>query len=658
MSWLEKLFKTYENCSTYIGKDAEDDLRLLPICHTTQNAQIEIVIDGSGNFKTANVISKANKSNAITEIPCTEESGGRAGSKPTCHPLCDKLQYIAGDYCKFGGRVTSGFLKNPNEPHRIYLESLSKWCASPYRNHKVEAIYNYVCNATTIADLIKVGVLHIDSVTGHLLKAWEGMQLEAPEIFNVMQNTASPEDAFVRWIVEITGDNSRKIWEDREVWQSWQDYYLSTKTTMGLCYVTGESIPLSKQHPAKIRHAADKAKLISANDKSGFTYRGRFTDETGQQACGVGFEITQKAHNILRWLIARQGYRNGTQAIISWEVQGRPVPNPLFDTFRMCFSEEEIQNNLFNEIMSGSENDFKAGQEFALRFKRKIGGYRAELGDSSSIVVLAIDSATTGRMSITFYRELQSSEFLDKIEAWHEQCCWLQNFGKNRQFVGAPAPKDIAEVAYGRRLEEKLLNEAISTLLHCIIDAVSIPAHFVENCIRRASNRNGIEYWEWEKALGVACAVYRKYKFKERKYQMALETQYTSRDYLFGRLLAIAENIERKSLGLSNENRETNAGKFLQQFSTNPYATWLIIEKALKPYEMRLRGNEQYSKFLSKMQCEMDSVMSLFKIEDFTSNAKLSGEFLLGYHCQRDALRYKKSSKEVDETIAETNDLN
>jgi CRISPR-associated protein Csd1 len=34
-----------------------------------------------------------------------------------------------------------------------------------------------------------------------------------------------------------------------------------------------------------------------------------------------------------------------------------------------------------------------------------------------------------------------------------------------------------------------------------------------------------------------------------------------------------------------------------------------------------------------------DEIVSSFRPEDFTSDSPLSGEFLLGYHCQRDALK-------------------
>ncbi len=309
MSWLEKLYGTYEQCAGSIG-DRNDPDPLLPICHTTQNAQIEIVIDRLGNFRRARALTKGDDR---TVIPCTEESGGRAGSKPAAHPLCDKLQYVAGDFLDFGGEVTSGFKKDPKEPHENHLNLLAAWCQSGNKHPKVESVLTYVRKGTVVADLVREGVLPCNPTGTKLLTSWETSQSDLPQIFRIMPTGSPPENAFVRWAVE-SGDEDphTQLWLDESVWKSWADYYVATKSTSGLCYVTGDVIPLALQHPAKLRNAADKAKLISANDGSGFTFRGRFTDTDGSQACGVGFDVTQKAHNALRWLIARQGRRDGT----------------------------------------------------------------------------------------------------------------------------------------------------------------------------------------------------------------------------------------------------------------------------------------------------------------------------------------------------------
>src|SRR3989338_909376 len=100
MSWIQKLYETYDNCQSMVGVGTDDNkVPLLPICHTTQKAQIEIVLDQKGEFKKARVIPK---NEARTNIPCTESSGGRtSGESP--HPLCDKMQYVAADYAQYGG---------------------------------------------------------------------------------------------------------------------------------------------------------------------------------------------------------------------------------------------------------------------------------------------------------------------------------------------------------------------------------------------------------------------------------------------------------------------------------------------------------------------------------------------------------------------------
>ena len=143
MSWMQKLYETYENCQSMIDTEVDEKrVPLLPICHTTQKAQIEIVIDGEGNFKRAKIVPRHE---ARTIIPCTESSAGRT-SGPVAHPLCDKLQYIAKDYAEYGGSKTAQF--------DLYLAELEKWCNSS-SHPKASAVLNYVKRGAVIRDLIK-----------------------------------------------------------------------------------------------------------------------------------------------------------------------------------------------------------------------------------------------------------------------------------------------------------------------------------------------------------------------------------------------------------------------------------------------------------------------------------------------------------------------
>lgn len=642
MSWIQKLYETYEQCAGQADL-ASTGLVLEPICHTSQQAHIEVTIDGQGRFLRANVVPKGQ---GVTLVPCTEASAGRAGSKPVNHPLCDKLQYLAGDFMKYGGVVTSGFSANPSEPHEAYLTLLSEWANSPFAHPKLVAIQTYVQNGSLVNDLVQEELLPVGD-DGQLLAGWGGEKNEAPAIFSIMPNGNSPDGAVVRWRVEIPSDPFPETWKDQGLMDSWIGFYTGQKEAMGLCMVTGDNRSLAEQHPAKLRHGADKAKFISSNDTSGYTFRGRFIN--ADQACGVGFDVTQKAHNALRWLIARQAYRNGDQAVVAWAVSGKRPPDPLANTFDFLEMETKEPEAMSEQIPHGD-----AGQAFGLRLKKKLAGYRAELGSTSEIVVMALDSATPGRMAITYYRELTGSEFLDRVEAWHTSHAWHQNFGKETKFIGAPAPRDIAEAAFGRRLDEKLRKATVERLLPCIVDGQLIPRDLVESTLHRAAHRIGLEHWEWEKNLGIACALF-KGLHKEREYKMALEDRRT-RDYLYGRLLAIAEHIEDRALFVGGEKRDTSAAKLMQRFADHPFSTWKTIELSLSPYKSRLRAKR--SGFLAAMENHLDEVVALFQGEDFMNDSKLTGEFLLAYHCQRQVLRAKpemEHDENTESTITETN---
>lgn len=138
---------------------------------------------------------------------------------------------------------------------------------------------------------------------------------------------------------------------------------------------------------------------------------------------------------------------------------------------------------------------------------------------------------------------------------------------------------------------------------------------------------------------------------------MSLDESRTTRDYLYGRLLAIAENIESLALYVAKENRDTSAAKLTQRFADHPYTTWRTIELALRPYMTRLRGTRPAALVLRERL--LDQVTALFRVNpagesEFLDNGRLSGEFLLGYHSQRSAFRPQGNS---DTPVINTTDL-
>jgi CRISPR-associated protein Csd1 len=648
------LASTYDACTTSPVAGA---LPLLPIAHTTQKAHVEIRLTATGVFRGAGILEGAEQT---TVIPCTENSSGRSGKKPTSHPLCDKLQYVAADFGTVGGEVTVGFKMHPTEPHQEYLRALREWRDSEHSHKKLEAILAYVERGTVMRDLIRESVLPVDQ-TGMLVKQWGGAKTDAPSIFKSLSAAESPDDAFVRWRVEDSRSPVSGVWEDQQLVDAWIARYRSMQASEGLCTASGEPTKLAIQHPKKLRHPGDSAKLISANDKAGFTFLGRFLDD--KQAACVGYEMTQKAHLALRWLVERQGARRkqssaalgiAGQVLVAWCVAGKAVPDPCAGGL------EEFDLESLADDPAASVSDF--GQAYALRLKNAMRGYREDLTDSDDIVVMGLDSATPGRLAITLYRELTGSEFLDRIETWHTRCAWPQDYGpapktKRRvTFLGAPSPIDIARAALGRTAStesgKKLAKSMVERLAPCIIDGLeshSIPVDVVNSVVRQTCNRLGYEREPqrkredpWQKNLGIACAVFRGLHY-QRDYQMALEEDRSTRDYLYGRLLAIAEHIEDSALRTANEKRDTNVAKLMQRFSERPSETWLTIWRSLPPYEGRLKA--KYPGSLAYLKDLMDEVTSKFDPNEFTADRPLTGEFLLGYHCQRRNLQEWRLAK-------------
>lgn len=632
MSWIQKLYQTYEACH---GHEPDGSVPLLPISHTYQQAHVEIALDSRGNFESARAIGKVE-----TAIPATERSAGRTN---TCapHPLCDKIQYCASDYKERGGGKSSFY--------KEYEALLSAWCESEFRHTKAKAVLAYVRKGLLISDLISEKVLYVGQ-DEKLLTRWEA-DTQPPELFKVLTAKAGERDqgdALIRWQVREPGNPCTAVWEDTSLQDAWAKFDASSKEAKGVCMVTGDlHASLALSHPKRLRHAGDGAKLISANDSSGFTFRGRFTDDSGAQACGVSYEVTQKAHNALRWLIQRQGYRNGDQVIVSWAVDGVPIPDPFGSSLTLMLDGVETDESPI------ANDDHDAGQAFAQRLNLAMRGYRSHLGPTEDIVVMGLDSATPGRMAITYYRELTGSEFIERIERWHVRYAWHQNFGKTKKFIGVPAPHDIAEAAYGRRLDDKLKKSTVERLLPCIVDGQSLPKDLVISTVHRAANRIGLEHWEWEKTLGIACALYRG-AFNMEAYEMALETERHSRDYLYGRLLAIAEHIEGRALYVAGEKRDTAAAKLMQRFADRPASTWRTIELALTPSKSRLRAKRPG--FIREMDKLLDEVIVSFPDDTFTDDNKLSGEFLLGYHCQRRTLEPASNPEGDASEINTTND--
>ena len=655
MSWEAELLNLYEKNSSRVGiveyklykskKEGEPDTRipyvLLPPYHTTVTAQITVEIDEDGSFRNAYPLSKEEN---FTIIPVTEKSGSRTAGKAP-HPLCDNLQYLAGDY----GKYAPGKAESASECFQLYMDALEEWHLSEYTHKKVDAIYTYFCKKRLIQDLLGAKVLSLNEA---------GQLDETQKIQNV-----EPGKALVRFVVreknfgEMTED---RCWLDRSLQESFIRYYRSMEGVRGLDYLTGEMQVPSNLHSKKIRNEGDGAKLISSNDETNFTFRGRF--QTKEQAFSIGGESSQKIHSALKWIVRKQGTNFDTLTMVTWESDMLPVKAWNADTETVVHDsqEEELPEVSFEDEVKLESEPVKADENVitAKQFYDALNGYRKKVHNTSRMVLMAFDAATTGRLALAEYKALDTGRYLDNISEWHMRCGWMQQKFRDKKrvsYYGVPGVKDVTEILYGTEINGMLsipdkngkkLYAAVSLrLLPCIWDGQNIPYDMVMTAVNKASNPQGYkERFNWERVLTLACSFVKKHRYERNKeeWDVALDNACKDRNYLYGRLLAVADRIEYRTFDRERDaGRSTNAKRYMSTFAQRPYTTWKVIEENLQPYLMKLKISER--KYYENL---LDEICQLFDWEEFSKNEKLDGLYLLGFHSQSyDLKTYKKEEE-------------
>ena len=134
---------------------------------------------------------------------------------------------------------------------------------------------------------------------------------------------------------------------------------------------------------------------------------------------------------------------------------------------------------------------------------------------------------------------------------------------------------------------------------------------------------------------------------------MKVDETIKDRNYLFGRILACAEQIERRALiqlGKENEKRLTNAERLRTAFALHPATTTLLLDKKLNPYLNRMKNRNGMD---SQRYAMMQELLHKIGTENFT-NKRLGELYLVGYADQMmdfkaENAEYKAKAKKQEE---------
>ena len=634
MSWLPECAAVYDK----IGKDAGTKVNgvlLLPLFHSTQNAQIEVNVSTEGEFAFATIIDKANQ---VTMIPVTEDSVARSsGVEP--HPLFDKLIYTAGDFVKYANKIKN----NTHNYYIEYMEKLKQWVESEYTNDKLKAVYKYLSKGTLATDLINNELLILD-----------GEKFDAKCTINNIHQ----EDVFIRFsVVNFETGEIVNLWDDKDISDKYISYCSNSASESELCYATGEKVPVTYKHMAGIRYPGDKSKLISSNDKTGFTYRGLFS--TKEEAYAVGRIVSQKAHLALKWLSQSCGTTFGTAKYIIWQKSLEEV----IDCFGTVKSENTKLENTDIKTDSDGVSYAKTLSSYKQILRYVMKGYRQNLNFNSDIIIMVLDAATQGRMSINMYQELKSSEFYDNVNRWFSQTvwhwCYFDGQKKLVHCVQTPSLYNIIKYACGVEkdsligqptveVDEKVLQRFVQAIFPCIALGKPLPANVLKQIFTRASNPQFYSNKNnWDRVVDVCCALYRKYYIDKKgvELNMKLDRDCDDRSYLYGRLAAVAEKIETDTYD-SDEKRAPNALRYMNVLMTSPFKTWRHIEMKISPYMTKL-ASKKYGSYTYYGK-ELQEIYVNFKKGEFELVKPLDAMFFMGYYGEKDELYTSSKNKEEE----------
>lgn len=635
MGLMQAAVDTYDMLEKkYAGKVDENQATLAPVSHILTNAQIEITLDENGKYLSGTLV---DKSEPKIIIPVTEESAGRTSS-PCAHPLCDQLGYIAG---------------YNEEKYKLYVDQICEWAESEYSHPVLSSVLTYVRGRTVLHDLVRSGVINLTA-----------------------DGRPENEKMMVRWRVNFPGE-AIECWRDKDLFDAFIDFYMNKKREgkKEICMISGEETPIASQHPKGIIAINGNAKLISANDSSGFTYRGRFQND--EQALTISYEMSQKAHNALRWLVSDQGVHTlypgagrrqeipdgkegtktkiiyGGRTFLCWNPNGRRVldcSGPFMFPSAPAIDKTNYQQEL----------------------KRTLLGFKTSLPDTEKVIIAAFDAATTGRLAVTYFNELSGSDYLQRLYEWDKECCW----SKGKYGYSTPLLIQIISNAFGVQRSEKgmvqmqaddrVVRQQMQRLIACRIDSKHIPYDIVKALVNHASSPLAYDEKVWRNIVFTTCAVLNKHYFdksnKDKKgvEDMGWTLDEQNRSFQFGRLLAAMEKVEQDyyyQTGEGNEDKKprmTAAIKALSRFRQRPFSTYARVKEHLwLAYIPRL--NQASRVRYEKLSGEIIAKISAFPKEEL--NMPLEDLYLLGYDLQRNAF-FKKASaeEEINNDLEESGD--
>lgn len=624
MIYIKGLYDTYNKLEEQglIGQYDEDGLGIFPKYHNIKGidkkgSAYEVVINSeNGAFTINKIVPNDDKGKKYLVYPTTIYSAARGTKMEVPHGVCEELKYIGAD---FNGETDN---------YKVYLEQLEEWVKYSDNDVWLTTVFRFLSH-------YDVGKL--------LAEHYPDDKIE--------------RGTFVSFAVNIDGE-IEGIGTSKRLQDSWIRYQENKFEQDKGSYLRGQDDLTGKEGviPGKHRMFFGTSKLLSKSNNKEY-YKGRFIDGSGiHDIFSVTHETSQKAYNLLGYLVSTKGknivWLGSETRLIMW-MDGEEIEPDITiveEQEEFTFEDEEINitDTMIQDYLTNTWGQMTS----------------TVLNESHyNIHILLLVKTNNGRTAVKKYQTLTDLGYQDVLNYWYATTSWgnLYNDKKyttlslrglvNNLFGHEEENGKYYNLKVNKGFEGKAVS-LIEELIESKMNKQRLPTKFYKKAMGNVKQRHRYPN-TWEKTLMTTLSMYKKYQwdYKNNYVGVDVELENQSNGYLYGRLMAVYEQIESSALYYKDiTGRQTFVEKNWSSIINRPLHMWNRMHVKSQPYMKQLMTlkpavGQKYKNLILEIGTQ------LTENEDFDTKGKkqLSDDFILGYYHQLKELRTKKTNTQEEE---------
>ena len=634
MNYIKGLYDTYNKLEEQglIGQYDEDGLGVFPKYHNIKGidkkgSAYEVVINSlDGSYTINKIVTNSDKNKKYLVYPTTIASTTRTSDLRVPHGVCEELQYLSMSYAGISNNFTT------------YLNNLKEWLEFTEGDYWLEAVYNFMEYTS---------------------------RSKENDIVNLIRSLYPDELIDKKTFVIFTVD-SECISNSKRLQDMWV-YYIDVKYKNGyegfkngFDELTGNKGIIPRKFPTVIA----TAKILSKSKDTLEPHIGRFIRKSeSSDVFSITYNTAQKSYNLLSYLLKAKGnnskWLGANTTLIMWTDGEEISPGQTL--------EEELDEFVFDDEDTIEVTDSTIQEYLSNTFGLQTNGLH--LNSGYNVYILMLVKTNQGRVAIKKYQKLTDLGYQEVLDYWYATTSWESVYTNENTKQVSLGLRALVNNLFGREEEmNKFFNlkvnqgfegkavSLIEELMEAKMNKQRLPIKFYKKAMMNARQRHRYKN-TWDKTLLTTLSMYKKYQwdYKNKYVGVDVEVGNQTNSYLYGRLMAVYEQIESTALYYrGTDKRQTFVEKNWASIINRPLHMWDRMATKTSPYMNYLLRNKPgiHHKF-SILVLELGS--QLAENGDFATKGKkpLDDDFILGYYHQLKALRQKNTNNNQEEDTNE-----